>query len=195
MLEEVLPYPPFFVGIGEWRDAFGFQLGDGFFHFGCRSRECRDPGFLKQFLVIYDREKVAFHRQTEHLAVAGTHVGANGVRHGCRQRFVGQVGAVFGVSIDVPARGRLEYVRRAACRDSGFQYGVVVGLHNFQIDRYVRLHFFIFFDVGIKRIRVFRRSRKHVDGDLLVVVRSTAVSSARTSRRPVVGRVIAAASG
>ncbi|MNS43597.1 hypothetical protein D3C72_760080 [compost metagenome] len=29
VLEDVLPYPPFLIGIGEWRDALGIKLLDG----------------------------------------------------------------------------------------------------------------------------------------------------------------------
>ncbi|MNE91058.1 hypothetical protein D3C80_1886270 [compost metagenome] len=69
MLEDVLPYPPLFVGIGERCDALGFQLGDGVIQLSRCFRNFSDAGIAQQLFVIHQHEQVPFDREPQHLAV------------------------------------------------------------------------------------------------------------------------------
>ncbi|MNC46244.1 hypothetical protein D3C75_952540 [compost metagenome] len=113
----MLPYPPLFVGIGEWCDALSFQLSDGIIQFSCCLRNFSDTGIGQQLFVVHQHEQIAFNRQTQHFAVRGTHIGADRICHCSSKRLVGQIGTIFGKGIDISAGCSLEYIRCAACGD------------------------------------------------------------------------------
>ncbi|MNL86816.1 hypothetical protein D3C87_2156890 [compost metagenome] len=71
MLEDVLPYPPFLIGVGERRDALGLKLLDGLVKLCSCFWRRRNPSIREQLFVINQREQVAFHRQSKHFAITG----------------------------------------------------------------------------------------------------------------------------
>ncbi|MNC14042.1 hypothetical protein D3C75_618080 [compost metagenome] len=165
VLEDVLPYPPLFVGVGERCNSLGFQLGDGIIQLGSRFGNLGDACISKQLFVVHQHEQVAFDRKSKHLAVGGSHIRADRISHCGSQRLIGQVGTVFSKGINISAGGSLKNVRGAACGNFGFEYCIVVGLHNFQVDGHVRLNFFVFGDIRIESIGVLGRRGEHINRD------------------------------
>ncbi|MNP12449.1 hypothetical protein D3C76_1046800 [compost metagenome] len=165
MLEDVLPYPPLFVGVGERCNSLGFQLGDGIIQLGSRFGNLGDACISKQLFVVHQHEQVAFDRKSKHFAVRGGHIGADCIRHcGC-QRLIGQIGTIFSKGVDISASRSLEHVRCAASGNFRFEHRIVVGLHNFQVDGHVRLNLFVFSDISVESIGVLGRRGEHINGD------------------------------
>ncbi|MNV39174.1 hypothetical protein D3C71_1307440 [compost metagenome] len=193
MLEDMLPYPPFFIGIGERRNSLGFQLRDVLVQLGQRLRRILNAGFGQQLLVIDQDEQVAFDRKSKHLAVRRGHIGPHGIRHGGSERLICQIRAVFRECVDISSGGRLEHIRRAACGDAGFQHGVVVSLHDLQIDGHVRLDLFVLGNISIESIGVFGRGGEHVNGDRLVGIGGACGSGAGSRGCRGIPAIVAAA--